>query len=180
MARTTTPTGIWLMRGAFVLVALLIMFFHLLPLDTLPRRWSPPDLLLALVLVWSVRRGDFVPPLLIALVMLLADLLYQRPPGLWALLVLLASEFLKSRMPATRETPFLGEWFGVSVVIIGITLLNRLVLGILAVEQPHIALVLVQVIMTIAVYPVVILVSQSLLGVRRLSPADAETMGNRL
>jgi len=176
----TTPAAIWLMRAAYVGVALVIMFFHLLPLDTLPRRWSPPDLLLATSLAWSVRRPDFVPPLLIAAVMLLADLLFQRPPGLWALLVLLACEFVKSRLSPHRETPFLGEWFAVSVVIVGIALLNRMILGLLAVEQAHIALILVQVIMTIAVYPLVVLLSQSLLGVRRLSPADAETLGARL
>ncbi|WP_068248986.1 rod shape-determining protein MreD [Tritonibacter horizontis] len=179
MARTSTA-GIWLMRGVFVAVALVILFFHLLPLDTLPRRWSPPDLLVALAFAWSVRRADFVPPLLIAAVMLLADLLMQRPPGLWALLVLLGSEFLKSRLPASRETSFLGEWFAVAVIIVGITLLNRMILGILAVEHAHIALLMIQVIMTIAVYPIVVLLSQTLLGVRRLSAADAETMGARL
>ncbi|OIQ32842.1 MAG: rod shape-determining protein MreD [Alphaproteobacteria bacterium MedPE-SWcel] len=179
MARMT-PAGIWFMRAVFVAVALVIMFFRLLPLDTLPRQWSPPDLLLATALAWSARRADFVPALLIAAVMLMADLLLQRPPGLWALLVLLACEFTKSRLPASRETPFLGEWFAVSVIIVGITLLNRVILGILAVEQAHIALILVQVIMTIAVYPVVVFLSQSLLGVRRLSPAEIETMGARL
>ncbi|MFP3384044.1 rod shape-determining protein MreD [Tritonibacter sp. SIMBA_163] len=176
----TTPAAIWLMRAIFVGLALVIMFFHLLPLDTTPRRWAPPDLLLAVALAWTARRADFVPPLLIAAVMLLADLLFQRPPGLWALLVLLACEFIRSRLPASRETPFLGEWFAVSVVIIAIALLNRMILGMLAVEQAHIALILVQVIMTIAAYPVVVLLSQSVFGVRRLSPADAETLGARL
>lgn len=167
------------MRGAFVVIALLVMFFHLLPLDTLPRKWSPPDLLLATAMAWSVRRPDFVPALLIVAVMLLADLLFQRPPGLWALLVLLTCEFLKSRLATHRDTPFLGEWFAIAVVVIGISLLNRLILGILGVEQAHIALVIVQVIMTIAAYPVVVLVSQSLFGVRHLSPAEAESMGSR-
>ncbi len=179
MARTSTA-GVWTMRAAFVAVALLILFFRLLPLDTLPRRWSPPDLLLATVLAWSVRRADFVPPLLIASVMLLADLLMQRPPGLWALLVLLGCEFLKSRLPAHRETPFLGEWIAVAVTVIGITFLNRIILAIVAVEQAHVALVLIQIIMTLVAYPFVVLLSQTLLGVRRLSPTDIETMGARL
>jgi rod shape-determining protein MreD len=68
----------------------------------------------------------------------------------------------------------------VSIVMIAIALLNRMILGILAVEQAHIALILVQVIMTIAAYPLVVLISQSLFGVRRLSAADAETLGARL
>jgi rod shape-determining protein MreD len=41
-----SQTRLWLMRAAFVLLALLILFFHLLPLDTTPSRWAGPDLVL--------------------------------------------------------------------------------------------------------------------------------------
>lgn len=176
---STTSAGIWMMRGLFVLLALVIMFFHLLPLDTMPRKWSPPDLILAFAMAWSIRRPDFVPAVLLTLVLLLADLLFQRPPGLWALLVLVGCEFLKSRLASHRDTPFMGEWFAIAVVVIVITLLNRVILGILAVEQAHIALVMVQGLMTIAAYPLVVLISQSLFQVRRLTAAEAEAMGSR-
>lgn len=178
MARTS-PLAIWLMRLCFIAAALVVVFFHLLPLNTEPVRWAPPDLLLALALCWSLRRPEFVPALLIAFVMLMADLLLQRPPGLWALLVMLSCEFMKSRMPPQRETPFLGEWSAVAVVVLAITVINRLVLGILGVEQAHIALILVQGIMTLLAYPLVVLVSQSLLGVRRLTPSEIEALGAR-
>ena len=46
MAETATPHA-WTMRICFCALALLIIFFHLIPLDTVPRRWAPPDLLLA-------------------------------------------------------------------------------------------------------------------------------------
>lgn len=180
MARHMTPAGIWLMRAAYTGIALTVLFFHLLPLSTEPVRWAPADLLLAMTLAWALRRPEFVPPLLVAAVMFLADLLLQRPPGLWALLVLLAAEFLKSRLPLQRETPFAGEFSAVAIVIIGITLLNRVVLSLLAVEQAHVALVIVQLIMTLIAYPILVIFSQSILGIRRLSQADVDAMGARL
>ncbi|CUH77342.1 hypothetical protein TRM7557_01327 [Tritonibacter multivorans] len=175
----TSPTAIWLMRLGFAGVALLVVFFHLLPLNTLPVRWPPPDFLAALCLAWALRRPEFVPALLIAAVMLMGDLLLQRPPGLWALLVLLACEFLKVRMPPQHETPFLGEWTTVAITLTIITLMNRMILGVLGVEQANLAPILVQGIMTLIAYPFVVLISQSLLGVRRLTPAEIEAMGAR-
>ena len=80
--------GLWTRRAVFLAVAVGVIFFALLPLDTGASRWAPPDLLLAFCLAWAARRPDYVPALSIAFVALLADLLYQRPPGLFALLTL--------------------------------------------------------------------------------------------
>ncbi|MDE4134096.1 rod shape-determining protein MreD [Phaeobacter sp. QD34_3] len=176
---STSPGRIWLMRMAFPALALVLLFFHLLPLDTLPSRWAPPDLLLALALAWSLRRPDFVPVLLLGATMLMADMLFQRPPGLFALLVVLGCEFLKSRVLPHPETAFAAEWLAVAMVISGIVVLNRAILAILAVAQAPLGLTLIQAVLTIAVYPLVVLFSQQLLGVRKLSPAEAEVLGSR-
>ncbi|MEL0438785.1 rod shape-determining protein MreD [Phycobacter sp. K97] len=176
---STSPGRIWMMRLAFPVLALILMFFHLLPLDTLPSRWAPPDLLLALALAWSLRRPDFVPAVLIGATMLVADMMFQRPPGLFAMLVVLGCEFLKSRVMPHRETAFAAEWLAVAVVICGIVILNRAILAILAVAQAPLGLTLIQAVLTIAAYPLVVVLSQTLLGVRKLSPAEAEVLGSR-
>jgi rod shape-determining protein MreD len=168
-----------MMRLAFPVLALILMFFHLLPLDTLPSRWAPPDLLLALALAWSLRRPDFVPAVLIGATMLVADMMFQRPPGLFAMLVVLGCEFLKSRVMPHRETAFAAEWLAVAVVICGIVVLNRSILAVLAVAQAPLGLTLMQAVLTIAAYPLVVVLSQTLLGVRKLSPAEAEVLGSR-
>ncbi len=173
----TSPLGIWLMRLMFLAMAMTIIFVQLLPLNTAPSRWAPPNLILVFALAWSVRRPDFVPATLIVFVVLIADFLLQRAPGLWTLLTLLACEFLKSRVAPHREITFMTEWSAVAVVVIGITLLNRLILGIVAVEQAHITLDIVQIIMNLLAYPVVAVFSQTVLGVRRLSVAEIEAMG---
>ncbi len=170
----------WLMRAAFAGLALLIMFFHLLPLDTLPHSWAPPDLLVAFAFAWVLRRPDYVPTLLLAVVMLLADLLLQRPPGLLACLVLLGTEFLKTRSLTAGETGFFGEWVAVAAAMTMISVLNRFVLLVVGIEQPALGLILIQTLMTIAAYPIVVLITHGLMGVRKLAPSEAEALGTRL
>ncbi|MBL4768601.1 MAG: rod shape-determining protein MreD [Rhodobacteraceae bacterium] len=177
MDKPTSQT--WIMRVWFLALAMLIMFFHLLPLDTLPRRWAPPDLLIAFVFAWALRRPDFVPVLSIAAVMLMADLMFQRPPGLLALLVLLGTENLRLRFAGLRDASFAGEWISVCIVLVAITVANRLVLALLAVQQAPLGLSLMQMLMTIAVYPLVVFITQSLFGVRTLAPSDADARAAR-
>ncbi|MCL3882114.1 rod shape-determining protein MreD [Marivita sp. GX14005] len=171
---------IWGMRALFAFIALVVLFFHLLPLDLTPSRWAGPDVLTALVLGWSVRRPDFVPALLIAGVMLLADLLLQRPPGLWSVLVLCAAEWLKSRERRHRETTFFLEWLTFAAVLIVITMIYRLVLMVLIVAPGTLALASVQVAMTILAYPLVVGMSYLLFGVRRAGPGEVDRLGRTI
>jgi rod shape-determining protein MreD len=78
-----------------------------------------------------------------------------------------------------RETAFAAEWLAVAVVICGIVVLNRSILAVLAVAQAPLGLTLMQAVLTIAAYPLVVVLSQTLLGVRKLSPAEAEVLGSR-
>lgn len=167
------------MRAAFPALAVLIMFFHLLPLDTEPRFWAPPDLLLLIALTWSMRRPEFVPPISIALVILLEDLLLLRPPGLMALLAVLGCGVLKGRAAPHRESTFVSDWLAIAAVLTVIAALNRLTLALFAVEQAPLGLTVIQVVMTILAYPLVVWLSQTILGVRKLSPAEAETLVHR-
>lgn len=111
-------TRIWLMRACFIILALVILFIHLLPLNTLPRAWAMPDLLMGFALAWSVRRPDYVPVFLLGALLLLADLMLQRPPGLWAVLTLLCCENLKQRSHTLRAANFAVEWATTATMIV--------------------------------------------------------------
>lgn len=206
-----SPARLWIMRLAFVLLALVIVFFHLLPIDTQPvtlfapelsppletidpaearlralldqgsnRVWVGPNLLIAFAFAWSLRRPEYVPPLLLAALFLLSDLLLQRPPGLWALLALLACENLKSRNRSLRDATFGAEWVAVSLLLIGILLLNQLVLSLLLVPPPHLRLSLLELGATIIIYPAAVFVTRSVMGVRRGAPGELDTIGRRI
>lgn len=170
----------WPMRALYLALALALVFLHLLPLDTLPRGWAGPDLMLAITFAWLLRRPDFVPPLAIAALFLLADLMFQKPPGLWAAIVLLACETLRARSSALRARSFVVEWVSVASTLVAMTLGYRIILAILMVDQAPLGLSLMQMIATLAVYPVVALLSQMLFGVRKLTPGDVDTTGTRV
>ncbi len=205
-----SPALLWIMRAGFVLLAFVILFFHLLPLDTQPvdlftphllplentapaearleellrtdaaRRWIAPNLILCFACAWSLRRPEFVPILCLAFVFLSADFLLQRPPGLWALLALLGCENLKSRSRSLRDANFAVEWLTVTVIMISIALLNHIVLALVLVETPKLALSLSELGMTLLFYPVTVLITHSLMRVRKAAPGDLDALGQRV
>lgn len=205
-----SPARLWLMRSAFVALALVILFFNLLPIDTQPvtlftpdlfppladidpaearlrdlldqgsnRFLIGPDLLIAFAFAWSLRRPEYVPSLFLALLFLLADLLLQRPPGLWAVLALLACENLKGRSRSLRDATFGAEWIAVAVLLTVILITNRIVLSVVLVAPPQLRLSLLELGMTILVYPAVVFVTRSLMGVRRAAPGELDALGGR-
>lgn len=171
---------LWTMRAAYVGLCLLIIFVQLMPHQTTPR-WLPgPDLLLGLTFVWAVRRPEYVPALLIGAVALLADLMFQRPPGLWAALLLGGAETLKIQARGLRDQPFPMEWFSAAVVTVVVFLTYRLANAIFLVPQAGLQLSALQAAATILVYPLLVLVSHLLFGLRKSAPGEVDTLGHRL
>lgn len=170
----------WLGRLSFTLIAVVLIFARLLPLDTMPRHWAPPDIVLAITVAWVVRRPDFLPAWLIVAIFLLCDILFQRPPGLWTLMVLILTEGLRSRSEGLRNVPFLLEWATVAVGLILIAVLNRTILAILLEPRAPLGLTLSQLALTILVYPVILLASQILFGMRRPAPGEVDGLGHPL
>ena len=175
-----SPMRLFLMRAAFLLLALGILLFQLLPLETTTRTWAGPDMLLAFAFAWSLRRPEYVPALTLALAFLLADLLLQRPPGLWSLLALIGSENVKSRGRSLRDAGFGAEWMTVAVILIAIAVLNRLVLALVLVDVPTLTLSLSALVATILVYPFAVAVTHWLMGVRKTAPGDLDALGQRV
>ncbi len=175
-----SPARVWLMRCVFLALALLLVLLNLLPLHTLPREWSGPNLVQAIVFAWTMRRPEYVPPLLLAPVLLVVDLLFQNPPGLQAALLLIAAEALRLRAAAARDMPFLVEWFAVAGMIAAIALAERVVLTIFFVPLPSFGLTVVQCTMTILAYPAIVLLSHVLFGVRRAAPGEVDKLGHKL
>lgn len=176
----TPSMQVWTGRMVFVALIALIMFIQLLPLDTRPDVWPVPDFMLIIALAWSARRPDYAPVIVVALLFLLADLLFQRPPGLWAGLVVILTEVLRRRARQIRNSPLALEWGSVAVGILAITLVHRFALTIVMTPQPAFGLTLVQMIMTIVLYPVVLLVAHFVFGVSRPAPGQTDSLGHRL
>ncbi|MFG6584403.1 rod shape-determining protein MreD [Sulfitobacter sp. 1A12779] len=171
---------LWVMRLSFVALALVILFFHLLPLETTPRAWAGPDLLLGFACAWGLRRPEYVPSLFLALVFLLADLLLQRPPGLWAVLALIGVENLKSRGRHLRDASFAAEWLTVAVILTMVIFANRILLSLALVPTPSLTLNLTELALTTLAYPLTVAVTHGIMGVRKTAPGDLDALGKRV
>lgn len=169
----------WGYRALYLGLCGALMFLHILPVDLVAGRWPGPDLMLCLTFAWVLRRPRFVPVWLIAAVFLLADMLYMRPPGLWAALVVVAVEILRARESQYRETAFSVEWATVAAALAAITLADRAILALTMVDQVSLWLALLQLVFTVLVYPLVVVVSRVVFGVRRITPGELDALGAR-
>ena len=167
---------VWTYRALFMAVSLVLITLKLLPLNLASSGVPGPDLLVLLAFAWIVRQPAVVPLGVLLAVFLLADFLFMRPPGLWTVLTILASESLRRRRLTMTEFPFLVEWGAVAVAIMGMVLLNPSALWILLVDLDPLGLTLAHAIVTIAIYPVVVVISKYLFGLRKLGPAELEAL----
>lgn len=182
MAEPVTPPNPakrWIMRATFIALGLAVIVFSLMPLETTPRRWTGPDLLLVLCCCWTLRRPDYAPALSIGLLVLLADLMFQRPPGLMAALVVLACEWLKGQARAMRDLPFPAEWLAAAVAMTAVIVGYRILLAIFFTPLPPITLSLIQLIASVLAYPLVVLFSMAFFGLRKRVPGGLDNLGGR-
>lgn len=170
----------WTGRISFVVLFAGLVVVSILPLDTMPPVWVGPDPMLAVTLVWVVRRPDLVPLPVIAALWFMADLVLQRPPGLMAALVVLLTEALRSRNTALRSLPFVLEWLSVSAGIIAIALAQRIVLTVLMTPQAPLGLSLLQMVMTMLAWPVAALLARVFFGITKAAPGEVDALGKPL
>lgn len=79
-----------------------------------------------------------------------------------------------------RTLPFTLEWITVGSGIALITGLYHVILSVALVPQAALGLTLVQLILTIAAYPIVVFVSYAAFGVSRPAPGEVDALGHRL
>jgi rod shape-determining protein MreD len=170
----------WIFRGLFLAIALILLFIRLLPSGSAAGTLPGPDLLICIIMAWIVRRPDFLPMPLILVVILAEDLILMRPPGLWTAIVIMATETLRSRIELTRELNLLVEWAVVSGAMLGMMLVYRLVLGVTFVPQPPFGFAIVQVLWSIALYPLVVGLSRLALDLRKPATGEVDNFGRRL
>ena len=170
----------WINRGVFALLAFVFIVIDLVPRDMRPPVWAAPDLLLAVTLAWVARKPSYLPVLTIAIFFLMTDFLFMRPPGLWAALVVILTEVIRRQNRDFRDMPFLVEWGTIAVGICAITIVNRLVIAVVMLPQAPLGLTLLEMIATIAVYPVVLVVAHFVFGVTRTAPGEVGSKGHLL
>lgn len=168
------------MSGWFIGLASVTGFAALLPVAPGRSGLPWPDVMLAIALVWVVRRPDLLPLWPIAAVTLAGDLLFHRPPGLWTALVILGTEFLRGRSVLMRDLPFLMEWAIVGAVVAAMTLGYRATLAITLTGTPPLWPALAHMTLTVLAYPVIAAASSLAFGITKVAPGEVDDLGRRL
>ena len=171
---------VWLHRLIFLVVALVLTFVRLLPLQTTAGHLPGPDLLVCLIFAWMVRRPEYLSAFMIGVVVLAEDILLMRPPGLWTALVLIGAEFIRARSALTRELNFGVEWLLVAGVIFGVFFANRTILDMAFVNQPPFGFSLLQIIWSVTAYPVVVALSRYGLDLYKPAMGQIDSFGRRM
>lgn len=153
-----------------------ILFWRLLPLSNGFSGLPGPAVGLCLMFAWVLRRPDQVGALPIVLFFVIEDVLLLRPLGLWAFFVLLGSEAARGREHRWRDQPFMVEWLRVSILIGMMMLGYRVVQVLFLLPVPVLGQVILEYLATVACYPFVVFGARWLIGLRRISPAEAEMM----
>lgn len=157
---------IWLYRGMFVALSLLMIAIPLLPLNFSPSRIATPDLLLCVIIAWIIRRPSSAPLILVAALALLGDAVLMRPMGLWAMLVIIVSEAVRFSAKTIRERGLLFEFIVVGLSLVAMTLTQNLILFLtLATPYPFVRLVQLNMI-TLICYPFIVALLYYLFRVR--------------
>jgi len=166
--------------GLLVLIWAVILFARLLPLNVGTNGWPGPNWTLLIIFAWVLRQPNFVPVFLTAALFFLDDMVFMRPPGLGAGLNIIGLEFLRSRARFSRELPFLIEWAMVASIISAVALATRLVSTVFVITQPALSVDIFYLVITIAAYPPIVLVSSRILGVRHASLGDVGLAGAKI
>lgn len=170
----------WTYRVLFVIVALAVLFFRLLPTGGVAGDWPGPDLLLCVIFAWMMRRPDWLPVWLLAAVLLTEDMMVLRPPGLWTAIVIIAAEFVRARIALTRELVFVAEWAMVAGLMVACMLVYRLVFTLSFLPQPGFGFALVQTLWSILCYPLVVGINRFAIDLRKPSTGEVDRFGRPL
>ena len=157
-------------------LVLTLLYLQLLPLQTLPRSWAGPDLIVLFTVAWAIRRPEFVPTMVVAAMTLLVDLILLRPPAVMAAIMVIARQMLKRQERGLRDATFMAEWLVAAVALAAIALINRVFLAVFLVEQAPLGVTLMELAMNVMAYPLIVLISQLVFGIRKVVPGETDAV----
>lgn len=163
---------VWLYRGLACVLVGLWAFVTLLPLSGPSSVLPWPDLTFCMMLAWIIRRPDLMPFPLVVTLGLIMDFLFFKTPGAWTLALLFATEVVRKSTDQEGDSGLAFEAVAVLVAMFGAFLGHRAILAVFGVQQPPLGGTLLELVFTIAAYPLVALVTVYILRIRRPDPLE--------
>ena len=105
-------------------IGLLIIFFQILPLQTIPQTWSGPNVLLVFFAAIVTKKPEFISSILIAIIFLIEDFFLMRPPGLMSSLAVVGFYFLKRKFQNQEVSSLMSDLGSVATCLTLIIILS--------------------------------------------------------
>jgi len=155
-----------LLRIALVLVlGILAIYIEAAPLGLGPDAPPSPDLLLCIVVYWSIRQPDAIPIPVVFALGLMRDLLTDLPVGAGVLALVLISEGFKVWRRQLARSMFLTEWVALAAAALAGTALVWLLVVVTLAQPPYLTGLLHQCLFTAMIYPVLVVMMRWVLRI---------------
>lgn len=157
---------------AMVVLSMIAVFAEAAPLGLGPTAPPSPDLLLCVLVYWSVRRPGSTPMLAVFALGLMRDFITDTPLGAGALALVIVTEVLKTQRRALQRSNFLVEWIALGIATLGATALQWLLVVLTFMQPPYLMDLFHQCLYTAMVYPIVVVIFRWVLRItwRRMEP----------
>lgn len=153
-------------KALLLVFGLVAIYLPLVPYSLAAGGVGPPDLLFGLVIAWIVRRPDSAPMPLVVLLGLLADVLISRPLGLGALGLVICAELFRSQRSSLVGSPFLLEWFAVTVALVALSVFSYFLLKVTFMDGPSLQQLVGQSLVSAICYPTIVASLHWMVGIR--------------
>lgn len=148
-----------------ILTALFAISTEAAPLGIGPNERPSPDLLLCVVIYWSLRRPGSTPMLLVFALGIVRDLLTDVPVGAGALSLVLVSEVFKGMRRRFARSSFALEWFAVFIAAALSALMQWFLVLVTLAHPPYLTDLWNQVLYTALLYPVLVVIFRWLMRI---------------
>ncbi|MEM9139248.1 MAG: rod shape-determining protein MreD [Pseudomonadota bacterium] len=156
-----------------VSLALVAIFAEAAPLGLSPTAPPSPDLLMCVLVYWSIRRPGSTPLLAVIALGLIRDFLTDVPIGAGALSLVLVTEVFKAQRHKLQRSSFVVEWMALAAAAFAATALVWLLVTLTLAQPPYLISLFHQCLYTAMVYPLMVVVFRWLL---RITWRKAETV----
>ncbi|MEM7056933.1 MAG: rod shape-determining protein MreD [Pseudomonadota bacterium] len=135
-----------------------VIFAEAAPLGLGPTAPPSPDLLMCVLIYWSIRRPGSTPLLAVFALGLMRDFLTDVPLGAGTLSLVIVTELFKSQRRHLQRMNFMVEWMTVTVAVLASTAFVWLLVVLTLAQPPYVIVLLHQCLYTAMVYPLIVMI----------------------
>lgn len=154
-------------------LALIAIYAEAAPLGLGPTAPPSPDLLLCVLVYWSIRRPGSTPLIAVFALGLVRDFLTDTPLGAGALSLVLLTEVFKMQRHHLQRSSFLVEWMALAAGALAATALVWSLVILTLAQPPYLISLLHQCLYTAMAYPLLVVFLRWVLRITWRKPEPA-------